>query len=578
MTPATRRHNSIAAATRPPRAARAGFTLVEMLVSVTLVLLMMLMFAEIYSLAQNTISTQRGIAENDQKARILSEVLRRDLAARTFRSVYPFKLEASSDFVSASPNADYKSELITKRRGYFSYSENHPDSDVDDVLQLTISIDQIRWGTPGSRIFGRASAFAPETGITTTPEDGPEYDDGLLGNSASASGAAEVSYFVRNGNLYRSVLLIRQPYLNSNPGTPASPTGWQADYVDASGNPLPFWRDFDFSAYRAPVDPTSEVEFHGPGSLDNNPSGRPDEIYVPGTEQYRFPKSLGVPHMRFGHITADSTSPAHAPPLEFTGAEGPRGANFDNVATSVTPRTDFFGRFTASERANTAFAFPGSGFSPFGNATTLTLNANNQISQYVTSDRRGVDLMLPNVHAFDIEVWDDIIGDYVDLGHDRLGTNPYTGAVDEPGFYSASRLRRPLPKASIVAGENYLFDHSSISTDFGNRFDTWHPRMLVSNGDPLLPGTLIWRTGRAPYRPRKGNPDPNTATANLSEQAMPFGNERLDLDLDGLTYLDGDPGETDAEAPLRAIRIKIRYVDPASGQLRQSTVEHSLID
>lgn len=102
--------------------------------------------------------------------------------------------------------------------------------------------------------------------------------------------------------------------------------------------------------------------------------------------------------------------------------------------------------------------------------------------------------------------------------------------------------------------------------------------MVVSNGDTALPGTLIWRTGRAPYRPLKGNPDPNTAATNLIERDMPFGNERLDLDLDGLTYLDGDAGETEAEAPLRAIRIKIRYIDPASGQLRQSTVEHSLID
>src|SRR5690349_21540281 len=92
---------------RPALPPRRGFTLVEMLVSVTLVLLMMLMFAEIYGLAQDSISKQKGIAENDQKARILTQVIRRDLDTRTFRSVYPFKLE-DPGFVS-TPEA---TELI----------------------------------------------------------------------------------------------------------------------------------------------------------------------------------------------------------------------------------------------------------------------------------------------------------------------------------------------------------------------------------------------------------------------------------------------------------------------------------
>jgi hypothetical protein len=35
---------------------------------------------------------------------------------------------------------------------------------------------------------------------------------------------------------------------------------------------------------------------------------------------------------------------------------------------------------------------------------------------------------------------------------------------------------------------------------------------------------------------------------------------------------------TDDRHPVRAIQIKIRYLDVASGQIRQMTIVHSLID
>lgn len=61
-----------------------------MLVSVTLVLLMMTMFAQIFSVATTSISKQRVISENDQKARSISTVIRGDVAKRTFTYPFPF--------------------------------------------------------------------------------------------------------------------------------------------------------------------------------------------------------------------------------------------------------------------------------------------------------------------------------------------------------------------------------------------------------------------------------------------------------------------------------------------------------
>lgn len=578
-------------------AERRAFTLVEMLVSVTLVLMMMLMFAEIYGLAQGTISTQKGIAENDQKARILSQVIRRDFDTRTFRSVYPFKLEDPA-FVGTGPQPSVQSALIELRRGYFSISENDAANDTDDVLQLTIEVDQTGFGGTGDRVYGKASLWpSPPPSPPNTKEqsqDNAEYDDGIEKNGAAMSGAAEVSYFLRNGNLFRSVLLIRDPYVRTtSDGQPPIDSAWagtdpRLDYDTFStefaatspppaGPPYPkrtVWNDFDFSVYRWGA-PAYAWRFHTIDGLSNDPAGIPiigvaANYYraIGGDGLYLFP-ALGAPYLRFGHMFSDLGQP-----LEFNGAQ-------------------FLGRFTVPERSsvktaasNDTFVFPGNGWAPF----------DGSIGNYEGTARRGVDLMLSNVHSFDVEVWDDVVGQFVDLGHDLTGKNPYTGEEDQEGFYHISRLRDPFPRAMVAPGAEPYYDHPAISGNFGNRYDTWHPHIVAG-------GTGGRRVGRAPYRPQRTNPDPKLEEFNdpppplvpvdptslpsiTRESRMAFGDRSLDDDGDGMTLhprpavgqTAPDPDDTDAEAPLRAVRITIRYLDANSGQMRQSTIESSLID
>src|SRR5262245_18697896 len=91
--------------TRPPRSpeSRGGFTLVEMLVAVGLVVLMMVLFASIFQLATGTMTTQKGISENDQRVRLVVSALRGDLLGyvdpqtgnaipprRSFRCLIPY--------------------------------------------------------------------------------------------------------------------------------------------------------------------------------------------------------------------------------------------------------------------------------------------------------------------------------------------------------------------------------------------------------------------------------------------------------------------------------------------------------
>lgn len=584
---------------------RDGFTLVEMMVTVTLVLLMMLMFAEIYSLAQETMSKQKGMAENDQRARILMEVVRSDLQARTFRSVYPFKLENPTQFTGTPMDA----AMLDLRRGYFHYSENDTDDSTDDVLQLTVDVAG-KGGHPGRRIFGKAAA---QSGLTAGMKDGPEFDDGREGDVSGSSSTAEVAYFLRNGNLYRSVLLVRQPYLAgygitnvglaTPPGFPGSPgTAVPPDpplYSTTSG----FWNDYDFSAYRDTEIPGSGVDgrgvrFHGPDSLSNNadsnvvvPPHITHELYGRGVDAIAevgisqdgqpglfLPRSLGAPQLRYGFSVT-----AHGQPFEFAG-------NYDYTALPASRQ--FFGRFTAQERSyfvstSNAFGYPGINFSPMGLTSAGVNGLTDPPAPYRSGPRRGIDLMLPNVLSFDVQIWDDVLRRFVDIGYGiptdldpnsvanvndgHSGFNPYTATgTREFGFYHLSRLR----SAMRTGGTSYLVDYTDpavIPNNFGNRFDTWSPNMWIqANQDPNDNTAMRWRTGRAPYRPLKRNPDPNQQAFNDTyEPTIVFG----DLEIANL----GDTTD-DAEAPVRAIRIVVRYLDPQSGQTRQATIEQSLVD
>ncbi|HID23350.1 MAG TPA: prepilin-type N-terminal cleavage/methylation domain-containing protein, partial [Planctomycetaceae bacterium] len=281
---------------------RRGFTLVEMLVSVALVVLLMSMFAEIFQLATGAMSTQRGLAENDQRTRSLAAVIRADLDKRTFRNVVPF---------FPGEEADTSPTRFNNRRGYFYISENDPNDDTDDVLQFTVDAAITTKNRDDTPYYGRATLLVPEDpnnpGNPLPNADllrdfnQPEADDGRTQpDGASLSPAAEISYFLRNGNLYRRVLLIRKPLplAGANP-QPTDGAGndlfgnSQYYFVDRDNDPATpavrsraFWLDFDFSAHYA-----GRAIFHGTEDLDNSGAGG------------AFP--LANPAYRFGHNHAD---------------------------------------------------------------------------------------------------------------------------------------------------------------------------------------------------------------------------------------------------------------------------------
>lgn len=496
------------------RSQSGGFTLVEMLVAVALVLLMMAMFASIFQQAAGSVSKQRGLAENDQRARSVFTLIQADLQKRTFRDVMPF-VRNESPVTSPFP--------FGPRRGYFYISTNNPYDATDDLLQFTVSANVTIELEGQEPYYGKSAQLLP-AGITLSDEDGdgdtdvvdgqillsrslvdnpnqPEADDGeVFSNGTATSPVAEISYFLRGGNLYRRVMLVRSPLSLAGQELESQPSRASdgVNLMDRDGDPLTddaiivdlrnetpdrsFWGHFDYSAIRqfdpATGDPTTAAQFIGVDALNNEPAGA---TFF----------SLGKPLYRFGFDPASGNS------REFTSFDLP----------------EFMGRFLLGETASPAFGYPQreANFDTTGDGMIdVTLNnpmalphtvggggwmgpvldisltddlkavqVGNQELSTATNDRRSEDLLLANVQEFKVEVWDERIGAFVAPGY-------ATGLV---GDFHNSR-RRNAGVGPFALGQEQT-DQTAGPLRLNNIFDTWHPNL----GDPTLAGA------DAPYLP-----------------------------------------------------------------------------
>jgi len=565
---------------RPYRAASPdGFTLVEMLVAVTLVLIMMMMFAEVFEIASGLHHRVRGQARNDQRARIMQTIIAADLGKRTFRHVVPF----------AQNETGYgRDQRIGERQGYIYISDNNPHDDSDDVLQLTIR----------STILKSDSDPTPYYGLV---DDWPiNQDNRNRQETLNSSSAAEVCYFLRNGKLYRRVLLLYQPtgrraqpfddsnnseWFDSNHPTPYLPSNANVFHTGGDGiantrdDKGPFWKDFDFSAQYT----STGAKLHNDNSLLNT------------TRASSYP--LGIPSTRFGHDHATGL------PREFAPGPGPDGL----LATTADNGPFFLGRFTHEESSNYFFRYPqAASVDSGGNAINdgnpmktqnvsnnpLTVGEDGVVNQYRGGPRRSEDILMTNVHSFDVKVWDEPLSLFVDLGHTRT-----TG-----DFRLAGRLNTTYGPGGPA----------------GNRvFDTWHP--TITSAPPYRPTYYTHRVAvarrRGPWAsatqysvgdhvfPEAENNGPvvfycQQITGNGSSRPLPpawpshAGTrvvETEDLNRDGVLNMGEDTngnGQLDSVTwvavdnwlPLKAIQLTIRYRDSNSELMRQMTQVISLID
>jgi len=211
------------------RSKRPGFTLVEMLVAVALVMFLLSLFALLMQSAMQGVRDAKGINAVDQKLRNAVTLLKADL-----RQVY-----LANGGTRFSP-----AELFTRRdriptAGYFSIYENSrslPQGvdeygnqiaiDYDDILAMTVA----RRGDSASEIFyGRASAGYSTCTVNGGTVDVGTYLDNLWNSPASrfdvpanqmvTSKFAEVIYFARpQGETPTLNEIVADPWAFNNQG------------------------------------------------------------------------------------------------------------------------------------------------------------------------------------------------------------------------------------------------------------------------------------------------------------------------------------------------------------------------
>jgi Type II secretory pathway, pseudopilin PulG len=555
-----------------PRCHRhSGFTLVEMLVATGLVVLIMSLFAQIYSTAITSITQQRGMGNNDQKARILTQILHNDLSRMTYKQAYVGGVATVPGIVPLAPGdagTDGESGVLDQQnqRGYFYFSENDPWNSSDDVLQFTAEVS-------GDNLTVEDLFIGKVATINSPPIDEPATDG--VSQDFGQSRFAEISYFLRNGNLYRRVLLLRDmpnPSDHEQPRTDETTRIFGLDNENWPG----FWRDFDFSATRVFDDLNdgnmnslvSSLWFHGKNSLNNT------------NEDINYQLPLGLPWNRFGHLNDQRpTAIHHGHPREYLNPDEDR----------------FIGRFTHQETSSPGMLYPGNeDFASFNRGFSGTYDYDNDgLTGLTDGDRMGEDILLTNVESFDVEVWDshEQLMRFVQLGHDeRDGDGNIIGH-----FAQSSDYQNP----------NY-----GPRATGNNIFDTWHPQATFGNmaNPPQMP----------PFRPLRVNFDANdpnnewkadndyvigdrirhpdlTDGSNYSNswylevvRTTTGKNPGRSSDPDGALLGGIVPGEErqdnelvwrcfENRIGLRAIRITIRYIDQQTRIPRQVTVVHSFV-
>lgn len=506
-----------------PEAGRSAFTLIEMLVSAALVVLIMSLFAQIFALATGSMRDQRTISRHDQKVRVVERLLRDDLNAMSFRQIRGAQ-GLSRGIIPLHPNYPVDER---RQRGYWEYSENNPGNDRDDILQFTVDLEDNRLtGTKrDENAPTKYSGLAAAIGGTGSP-DQPVADDGNGAALRHASRAAEVSYFLRGGNLYRRVLLLRDaPNDDVRRGQPSLGAGGQAgpilsdtanplddgltagtvpaDYsaaldnstvtadfnnngsADAGETQSNYYADFDLAATRYTFDPEND----GPGDGDSDMTTADESaIFIHGVDSLcnvGAERPLGQPWNRFGHMplspldvtlpSAATFVPSPGQPFEFlrTGSTGNDEASGSLPIRGAADTTQFIGRFTHAETSFSQFNWPGvslAGLSPL-NRIDLAVQPNSTISSTGSGSnfvgaRVGEDLIMSNVHSFDVKIWDDFSQQFVDLGGN--------GAIYGSGSFS---LTKNLTAGAFGFAYGSSYDGtgaSRVSAVANNHYDTWH--------------------------------------------------------------------------------------------------------
>ncbi len=331
--------------------ARRGLTLVELLVSVALMLIIMVIIVQVFQSATGAINVAQVDQELTQTARRIDTVLRQDLIGATARFTPPL-----------NPRDNL---------GYFEYGENSfadvQGDDTDDYLAFTVKAPE------GQPFSGRVMVRRPGPGGV------PPF---TYVSVTITSQFAEVLYFLRNGNLYRRVLLI-DPDRTLYAGTSASGTlnaggAFSNLNADTPAGQIVSWQGAnDISARPSTAPPSVAPGFYPPQSyapIANtlaDLTNRENRIYRPrfanDYDNNAFPTDPNAPRRPDGKPDdadgngVDDYYPTVTPHAALTASAGPTGSLLNNTSYPTTLPN---GNTKGYDQLGFPFLFPGAYSNP----------------------------------------------------------------------------------------------------------------------------------------------------------------------------------------------------------------------
>jgi type II secretory pathway pseudopilin PulG len=533
---------------------RRALTLVEMLVGMAITLVMMAAVVNLFANISEGVRNRRATMEVSANLRIARTRLYNDLAGATCLK-YPkdafgwmpqpdvnnppdgyFEI-VEGRFSDEAPGGgfDPATSLVPSSNEIFDaqgnpinageYTDGKGRGDYDDILAMTVESESERF-----RGKGRGLRPGGDPDNIGTP---PNYTDGDWMDMAISSPVAEVVWYAVQiqdrdegepgmRKVYRRTLLVVPWYgtATNNLGTGSDPL---LDLV-ARG----------FTTYAAQIEQLRlfQEAYDISVRLEN---GR----IVPNTLA-----DLSRRENRFSHAPNDSITPASTFPHQFP-------YNVGNVANYYRPDPED---------------------NPAINPGSL---------RRLSDERQNEDLVLDNVLAFDVQVFDPGAPLY-----------QYGGSIISPSSSSAFLAATTMPPAVNITGFGAYVDLGWNNAGDYNYDDTTRPNPRVLAAIPTAPAPLFQQERRVGWHPvlPSVNPFRGTPAVYESDQVnqddllysttTPIDQGTNGLDENNINGPD-DPLERETSPPypyaLRGVQVKLRIYEPESRQIRETTVTRNLV-
>lgn len=569
---------------------RLGFTMIEIMTSVTLSLMLMYAVARIFSRVGGTMNETTSIMQATNSLRNAKNRLTADLEGITVDPVPPRNSRLGDGYLcyvegmgapisrlypsgyNSTPQIFSTSSIALDPERYQKYHIIEGSADTSDWVDSTVGdTDDILSFT------ARAPVDKPFRGRYIRPRYNPDGTIYSGEQDTFESEFAEVIWFVRGTTLYRRVLPILsnerlQESLNAfelaaQGGTdgndnnsifasiPDNYTGVQAASLRYGSG---FFRYYDVSVH---MDSSGNLVANTLGDLTNrsNRYGYWSSPFALGTVSIPMHGNLGAWYwLRMPTLQecASSYFCAGAPfgdaryakfynplnPFKFTTNEEP--AKYQGVIQTLNYTQDASDESPLPAGDHTAADLPLNNATPFidfWNNPNIWNEVNHEtgdLNSAVGDEVFNQDVMLTNVLSFNVKAWDPDVNDYIDLGYNL--SNPAANHADPH---------------DLCSGGYYLNRLASAN----------RPDFLTNVPIPCVYDTWSEQYQRDLYLYDQTNLAVNSSYVPYANQDGSIADVSLDGKITSAQLKDYPPPY---DVPLKSLQIEIRVFDPRSKQIR----------